>query len=554
MGAEKYFTLHSSLFDLGSFLHNIHNVASGDWMRSFAGHVQPLMFPWSWVYSSLPADLAPYFLLAEQAIVLAIPCWLLWRVYGRLPAIAYALYYPVWVNAHFDFHFDHLAVPFLFMFYLAVRAGKPYLSMVPALLLMGVKEPFALQVVACGLYLILAGLCRPNRVDAGNQLALTTNQSRPFTVSGLMLVGGGAIYFYAATRYMIPYYTGEARVGLNSNAFSWLGQSMGGMVLTLLTHPLEILGEILGAPGKLTYLFVIFGLLAFIPLLAPFYLIPALPLLAIAMLSRLPNYYDYNTHYTAGLIVPVMIAFVHGLPKAHALWTRGAIWVWRKVRPSRFGAHPQGKRETKGATLHAGGRVNGAESAIETRLSKTFYVLLVLWILVGHVLLSPSPISRLFWSDKVWSYSWRAYAPTEREAMMKEAMLKYIPADPEATVTTQNTVNWYYLAHRRVYAAFPHGIEEPIQIMAWQNRTWNGFWSFVQTGEMSTVMTHDRYADYVVLDLKRPWFIVDKGCEWIYGECRDKEKAREFLDLVANTKARYKTLFERDGFMILERR
>lgn len=88
-------------------------------------------------------------------------------------------------------------------------------------------------------------------------------------------------------------------------------------------------------------------------------------------------------------------------------------------------------------------------------MSKAFYVLLALWILAGHVIPSPSAISRLFWSDKVWSYSWRAYVPTEREAMMKVAMLKYIPADPDVSVTTQNTVNWYYLADRKVYAPFP---------------------------------------------------------------------------------------------------
>jgi hypothetical protein len=273
------------------------------------------------------------------------------------------------------------------------------------------------------------------------------------------------------------------------------------------------------------------------------------------MLSYVPNFYDYSTHYTAGLIIPVMFAFIYGLLKAHVLWMVGVKWVWRRIAGIR--EKLLSLRDT--ITLHPsplpqGERGHGVDTAMETRLSKAFYVLLAVWILVGHVLFSPSPISRLFWSDKVWSYSWRAYVPTEREAMMKEAMLKYIPADPEVSVTTQNTVNWYHLAHRKVYAPFPHGIEEPIRVMDWSSRTWDGFWSFVHTGDMLPAVTHDRYADYVVLDLKRPWFIVDKGCEWIYGECRDKEIAREFLDLVARTKARYETLFERDGFMILRRR
>lgn len=554
MSLAKYSALHSNVLDLGVFQFNFFAVTGyGEWQRAVSGHAQPLMSLWAGVYSALPAALAPQVLLAAQAVMLVLPVALLWRHFGGPMAAAYALYAPLWINAHFDFHLDHLAVPLLLVFYLAVKAGKPYTAMIPALLLMGVKEPFALLAIACGVFLIWVGLRRSAGMAAGGQLTLTATQCRAFTASGLMLVVGGAVYFYVAAHYMIPYFTSGVHGWLDSGAFSWLGHSIGEMVPALLTRPLEILREILSTPGKLTYLFVVFGLLAFIPFLAPGYLIPALPLLAIAMLSSVPNYYDYNTHYTAGLIIPVMFAFIHGLPKAHAWWMKCAKGVWRKAITPYADTRPHPNPLPPGEGIYlSGGSVLG--SVWEANLSKAFYALLALWILVGHVLISPSPISRLFWSDKVWSYSWQAYVPTEREAMMKEAMLKYIPADPEVSVTTQNTVNWHHLAHRKVYAPFPRGIEEPIQVMDWSSRTWDGFWRFVRTGEMPPAVTHDRYADYVVLDLKRPWFIVDKGCEWIYGECRDKEKAQEFLDLVARTKMQYETLFERDGFMILRRR
>lgn len=90
--------------------------------------------------------------------------------------------------------------------------------------------------------------------------------------------------------------------------------------------------------------------------------------------------------------------------------------------------------------------------------------------------------------------------------------------------------------------------------MDWSNRTWVGFWRFVHTGQMQPAITHDRYADYVVLDLKRPWFIIDKGCDWLYGACRNADVAAEFLRLVDETRQRYDTVFERDGFMILQRK
>ena len=529
MSVAKYFALHSSLLDLGSFLFNFHNVAAGNWQRLFINHVQPLMALWALQYHLLPPELVPYTTVVAQAAILAIPVILLFRHYGWLPALVYGLYSPLWYNALFDFHIDHLSVILLFGFFMMEKKGQIWVAVLLAMILTLVKEPFALQTAACGVYLLW-----PRRQYA----------------AGAVLVIFGLSYFFFATHYLIPYFSGGARVGFDSGAFSWLGRSIGEMILTLLTHPLEILRDILGTPGKLTYLFFVFGLLAFIPLLAPSYLIPTLPLLAIAMLSHLANYYDYNTHYTAGLIIPVIFAFIHGLPKAHALWMRGAKWVWRKASGVKTALltrvviipHPQGERGY------------GVCTVMEARLSKVFYVLLALWILGGHVMLSPSPISRLFWSDKVWSYSWRAYVPTEREAMMKEAMLKYIPADPEVSVTTQNTVNWYHLAHRKVHASFPQGIEELIQVMDRSGRMREGFWRFVRTGKMSPTVTHDLYADYIVLDLKRPWFISDRGCEWIYGECLDKEKAREFFDLVARTKAQYEVLFERDGFMIFKKR
>jgi uncharacterized membrane protein len=542
----RYFALGSFFADLGIFQTWLNNVGKeGETGRIFFGHAHVAAFLYLAILKGIPDILAAPTIVTLQAVALVTPLWFLYRRYGRIVAIAFSLYVPLWINNHFDFHFDHLAVPLLLWFFLSATSGRPVWATVAALLLMTVKEPFALQAMACGAFLVWMGFrLSPNSVEIDRYR---------FILSGLALVVTGGGYFYFATHSLIPYFSGGGQGLLDGDAFSWMGHSLGQMLGYLVMHPLDVLLEVVSTPGKLIYLFVVFGLLAFIPLLAPSYLIPALPLLAIAMLSRLPNYYDYNTHYTAGLIVPAMFAFIHGLPKAHALWTRGAKWVWRKAVTPHADTRPHSNPLSPGEGIYLSGG-NAWGSVWDAKLSKAFYVLLALWILAGHIMLSPSPISRLFWSDKVWSYSWRAYVPTERETMMKDAMLKYIPADPEVSVTTQNTVNWYHLAHRKVYAPFPHGIEEPIRVMDWSSRSWGGFWRFVRLGEMSPAVTYDRYADYVVLDLKRPWFIVDKGCEWIYGGCRNKEKAREFLDLVARTRARYETLFEHDGFMILRRR
>ena len=526
LSVSRYLSLSSSYFDLGIFESLLVNGGHGDIGRLFQSHAHVAAIPYLLIISAVSANLLAPVLVSMQALTLAFPLVTLWRRHGTFILFSVVCYAPIWFNGLFDFHFDHLAVPLLLWFYLAVATHRLYIAMLPALLLMLVKEPFALQTVACGLFILWMGRGSPSDTKHRGP--------SPFIISGLVLITAGTLYFHFATSDLIAYFSNGVRGALDTSAFSWMGHTSGEMISYLASHPLSVLAEIASTPAKWVYLIVIFGLLAFIPLLAPSYLIPTLPLLAIAMLSRLPNYYDYNTHYTAGLIVPVMFAFIHGLPKAHRLWMKGAKWAWARIPP---GSSP---------TL--------LQPIAVSNLSKTFYLLIALWILLGHVLVSPSPFSRLFWSDKVWTYNWKAYFPDEREAMMKEAMLKYIPADPNVAVTTQNTVNWYHLAHRKVYAPFPAGIAEPIKVMDWSSRTWDGFWEFVSTGEMSPPVTHDRYADYVVLDVKRPWFLVDKGCEWVYGRCQNQEAAEKFLAWVERTRSLYNVVFERDGFMILRRK
>jgi hypothetical protein len=138
--------------------------------------------------------------------------------------------------------------------------------------------------------------------------------------------------------------------------------------------------------------------------------------------------------------------------------------------------------------------------------------------------------------------------------MIKKALLQYIPADPDVSVTTQNTVNWDHLANRKVYLPFPLGVGLPHRVMDWSSRDLLGLWQYVRSGVMPPAITDARYADYVVLDLKRPWFIIDKGCDWLYDACRNHEVSEKFVQLVEETRRRYSTVFEVDGFMILRRK
>ena len=53
-------------------------------------------------------------------------------------------------------------------------------------------------------------------------------------------------------------------------------------------------------------------------------------------------------------------------------------------------------------------------------------------------------------------------------------------------------------------------------------------------------------ADYVILDIKRPWFINDQGCKWLYSECTDKETAAEYLEWISKSRKLMNIIFEKE--------
>lgn len=525
--AARYLALSSNVADLGFFLNNFANIDS-QWQRAFYGHVQPLMLPWGAGYQALPASIAPLALVMFQALALLSSVVAIWRVFGTWTGVAMLLYYPMWANALFDFHFDHLAVPLLAAFFIACERKKFRWATFAAASLVLIKEPFALQTIACGLYFSWLAFHLRGKGISARLLSF-----------GILLVLWGASWFYGATYWVLPYFGADDHVTLAPVAFSWLGSSLSEMTWALIFQLDKVIIEIIGTPGKLAYLAVVFGLLAFIPLLRPAALIVALPLLMIAMLSRLDNYYDYANHYTAGLIVPAIIAFKDGLPVARRYCEAISLWAVSKLEKLSI----RSTKSTKKIRTFIVAK-NGTQ---------LFNFLLIIYLFVGHWALASSPISRLFWSDKVWSYSWRSYAPTERDTMIKAAILEHVPSNPDVIVSTQNTLNWGHLASREVYLPFPLGVGEPIKVITWSNRNWRALLHFIRTGNKSKVTSYERYADYVLLDFKRPYFVIDKGCAWIFGTCQDKSVERSFLEKVIFTRTHYSIVFEQDGFVIFHK-
>lgn len=488
MAVLKYYSLHTAYDDLGIFLNHFARISSGEWWRAFLSHVQPFLLLWGALFAILPSETIAPLTLLGQAVLLAWPVHGLYRTYGPLAALAYALYFPLWFNALFDFHVDHLAVPLLFSFFLLTKRNKTWPAVGIAMILMLVKEQYALQAVACGIYLTL--FHRPR-------------------IAGVTLGVTASLYFYFVTEYLLPFYTMGVKGALGTDSFSWLGASSGEMLWNILMHPFAILGDIVTNRGKVAFVASLLGVLGFISLLRPAPLLVAIPILGIILVSKHPNYYALGHHYTAGLIAPIIIAFAEGLPVARRLWN------------------------------HLG------------MTEKWFLRLLVAGVIAGHILLAPSPIGRLFLVPKVWSYQASAYLPTERDRMIKDALEKYIPADHSTVLSVQNTLNWERIAFRKFVAVFPDGAIEPARDLQGRDRTTVDFFNYVMTGKMSSPTIEFKSADYVILDLRRPWYVRDNGCDWLYGKCQNASVAQQFEESVARSRRIRDVIYENDGLIIL---
>lgn len=471
----RYTSFTATAFDLGNMDQAIWNTIHGhpfaftnqgiDYYGPpirLAVHFEPILLPLSVLYI-FHGD--PRILLVFQTLAMAtgsIPVFLMTRKYvpqWPLAATAMAgayLFSPTLLGVNlFDFHAVALATPLLLYALLALENNAYFWLLVTCALASMCKEEIPAVVAMIGLLAIW-------------------KYKKPRLGTLLFVAGiGGSIVAFLTIKHFFP--------GNQSNNFWYRYEALGSTpqqaIVNILLHP-WILVKTYFSLDRLYYLVNMFRNVGFLPLLAPEWLLGAVPDMAINLMSTDPLLYGGVYHYNAPVIPFVMISAIHGLRRAVIIWQRwrgeepsvitdreiaqsgspvlpafvvrpgAALWSRIKTAYAGWRANPEVARvvdpfavESKSRWRGFNERMGGvAKNVALPRLQWFLYGWLVVMIGLNFVVMYP-PLSAL----------WASHTPGPREQHIQQ-LLDLIPAD--APVSAGGNIN-PHLTDRQYVTLFP---------------------------------------------------------------------------------------------------
>ncbi len=303
----RHALFQSTAFDLGIFDQAIYLISQNQTpfsslmqMHILGDHAAVIYYPLAWLYKIYP-DVHWLFLVQAVALSLgAWPSWSLARLASLNPeqsrAIAFIyLLYPVVFNINlFDFHPEVIALPALLSAILAARLNKIMWFSAAILLVLSCKAVLSLTVAAIGLWLLL---CEKKQR------------------CGAIALVFGIAWFVIASQKIIPFFSGSEVAGVGR--YSYLGKSVLEIIINIILKPQLILGKFFSI-DTFKYIFLLslplfWGLLPFSSKIGMRYLlplIPALPTLAINILSDLPFQRSLAYQYSVPIIPFLLLAVI----------------------------------------------------------------------------------------------------------------------------------------------------------------------------------------------------------------------------------------------------
>jgi uncharacterized membrane protein len=323
----RYETFKAGAFDLGNMDQVLWNTIHGrffqftnqaiDWYgppTRLAIHFEPIILPLSLLYA-FHAD--PRILLVFQTLALvsgALPVFLLtrryipdWPIFAALMATAYLLSPALLGLNIFDFHPVSLATPLLLYAILALT-----------------YKHYVWFLIAC----VLACMCKEDIPLAVALLGILLIWKYKLPRLGAVLIIGGLLWSLLAFKVIIPHFYPGVQANNYWYRYEALGSSPGAAVANLIIHP-WLLFTTFFTVDRFFYLAGLVRSVGFLPLLAPEWLLPALPSLAVNLLSTDPNLYSGVYHYNAAIIPFVMLSAIHGTRHLILIWQG-----WRQEQPN----------------------------------------------------------------------------------------------------------------------------------------------------------------------------------------------------------------------------
>lgn len=344
LAVRRHAALASNGMDLGNVNQALWNTAHGDFMaftnmapvgNRLALHVEPILLlfvPLYWIGLG-----GPRLLLIVQAIVVGLGAWPLYRLAGdvlggrlfafsakshggRRPGegevqsdqandrvasvrtsysllllvfpIAYLLMPALEAAVMYDFHAVTLAPTFLLFAFYFLERDRRWLFALCAVLAMACKEDMGLTVAMLGLYALIA--------------------RRRWPLGGAAIAAGVA-WFVIAVFLIQPHFSPTGG-NVQAERYQWLGETPLAMLGTVVSRPALIWDHVWRQANLPAYLGGLLLPTAFLAVLSPLTWLPALPSLAINLLSDYPfSWRLEDFHYAAPVVPFVLISTIYGV-------------------------------------------------------------------------------------------------------------------------------------------------------------------------------------------------------------------------------------------------
>jgi uncharacterized membrane protein len=308
-------------FDLGNIVQAIWTTAHGDGflqqtnlhgeqISRLGSHFEPILAVFAPLWLIWPS---PYMLVTVQAFALAsgaLPVfWLARKHLGSERAafglsLVYLIYPALQWLALDEFHPGALACPLLLYAFWYLDEDRLVLFGVFALIACFTREEMPLIVAGMGLWYAI---------------------SRRKWAFGLGVAAAGLALTAIIVTFVTPHFRHGAPLTFYGR-YKDVGGSPTEAVKMIFSHPLHVFQIAFDYRG-IRYLLALLLPLAGVCLLAPLVLIPALPLLAINLLSSAFGQTSIHFHYTAGEIPILLAASVFGVAWLAGKRTKLAVWI-----------------------------------------------------------------------------------------------------------------------------------------------------------------------------------------------------------------------------------